>query len=116
MNPGYPNYEADGKQSNETKLSCLLPAAHYKLIYKMLRVQRRKHQDGTYVIYNNVPNLSRGVQLMKGTSDDMFWTSEVVKRCLQLAAVVSTAISYFTGNIYQGKNFSNSWHEHSLNL
>jgi hypothetical protein len=34
----------------------------------------------------------------------------------QLAAVVSTAISYFTDNIYQGKNFSSSWHEHSLNL
>ena len=56
----------------------------------MLRVHGRKHHDGTYVIYK-VPNFSRGVQLMKGTSDDMFWTSEVVKRCLQLAGDESYA-------------------------
>jgi len=69
LNPGHPNYEADGKKSNETKLSCLLPATHYKLIYKMLRVQGRTHHDGIYIIYN-VPNFSRGVQLMTVTPDD----------------------------------------------
>jgi len=122
MNPGHPNYEADGKQSMRPSwvAYCLPHIINWYIKCWGCRGEHTMMAHISYIMDLIFQEVFSWWQLHQMTDVLDQWSGKTVptvsrwwKLC-QLAAVVSTAVSYFTDNIYQCKKFSNSWHEHSL--